>query len=76
MTGGRPAARRMRLTRSQSGQRLALREEVGPARDRRARREAVGGEEVGLGGVVDVGRVDEVRRGGRSAGAGPPGPGR
>ena len=55
---------------------LALREEVGPAGDRRAGREAVGGEEVGLGGVVDVGRVDERSAGGRSAAAGPPGPGR
>ena len=38
---------------------LALRDEVGPAGDWRARLEAVGGQQVGLGGVVDVDRIDE-----------------
>jgi hypothetical protein len=33
---------------------VALREELGPARARGAGRQAVGGEQVGLGGVVDV----------------------
>ena len=36
--------------------RLSLGDEVGPARDRRAGLEPVGGQQVGLGGVVDIDR--------------------
>ena len=41
--------------------RLALRDEVRLARDRRSWREAVGREQMGIGGIVDVNAVDELR---------------
>ena len=60
-TGGRPASPRIALIQSQHRTGSPLADEVRAARHGRAVREGIGRQQMGVGGVLDVHHVDQIR---------------